>query len=91
MNIKLVSFDGEYPNLCSGELVILADGMNWVFPPHALSSGGYVTFDENWSEDVEQGPWEIREWPDGFPEKFKDKVLCVINSEIPWGCCGGCV
>jgi len=91
MDVKLVSYDGEYPNLCSGELVIQVEGINWAFPSHTLSSGGSVSFDEDWSENVDSGPWTIRNWPDGFPEDAKEQSERIVNEEIPWGCCGGCV
>lgn len=87
-NISL-TYDGEYPNLCSGELIITIDGTDWI--GFRLSSGGSVWFDENWSEHVESGEWSIYEWPSEFPEEYKDEVLYKVNYEIPQGCCGGCV
>ena len=48
-------------------------------------------FDNDWSEHVEDGPWGVGEWPEGFPEEAKEEALSVINEEISWGCCGGCV
>lgn len=89
--IALVYYDGEYPNLCSGQLIVAVNGKVWSFPSHCLSSGGSVTFDENWSENVDSGEWSVSEWPEGFPEEDKQSTLDMINSEIPWGCCGGCV
>jgi len=91
MVVKLISYDGSYPNLCSGHLVLAVDDKEWSFPSHALSSGGSVWFDKDWSEHVEDGPWTIYEWPDGFPEEAKEESLRVVNEEIGWGCCGGCV
>jgi len=84
-----LTYDGEYPNLCRGELIITIDGVDWV--GFELSSGGGVWFDENWSENVESGEWSIDTWPTGFPEEYKDGVLYRVNEEIPHGCCGGCV
>jgi len=86
-----LSYDGQYPNLCSGTLIVTIGSTEWVFPSHCLSSGGRVTFDENWSENVEQGEWTINQWPEGFPENLKYIVEQKVNEEIPWGCCGGCV
>jgi len=91
MKIELVSYDGEYPNLCSGQLVIKLDEQEWVFPSYCLSSGGSVSFDENWSEEVTDGPWSISKWPKGFPEDAKEFATDVVNTSISWGCCGGCV
>ena len=91
MEIKLISYDGEWPNLCSGTLIVEVDGKEWTFPKYCMSSGGSVWFDKGWSEHVEDGPWGISDWPDGFPEKAKEKTINLVNEEIHWGCCGGCV
>lgn len=91
MEIKLISYDGEWPNLCSGTLIVEIDGKTWEFPSHSLSSGGSVWFDESWSEHVEDGPWGISNWPEGYPEEAKEKTVDLVNEEIHWGCCGGCV
>lgn len=90
MNIK-IDYDGEYPCLCSGHLVVTIDDKVWDFGSHSLCSGGLVSFDENWSENVTEGPWSISEWPKGFPNELQKIVLDEVNSEIPWGCCGGCI
>ena len=90
MKIEL-KYDGEYPNLCSGILTATINGEKWVFPKYCMKSGGGVWFDVNWSEHVEGGPWEIRDWPDGFPEELKDIFLEEVNAQISHGCCGGCV
>lgn len=90
MDIK-IEYDGEYPNLCRGKLIVTVDGIRWNFPPCCLLSGGGVWFDEEWSEHVEEGPWSIRDWPVGFPEAQKKAVQDAVNAEIPKGCCGGCV
>lgn len=90
-SVELVSYDGEYPNLCRGNLVIKVAGKIWEFPNYCLSSGGSVTFDKDWSEDVTSGEWTINDWPEGFPEQAKEYVIDLVNKEIPWGCCGGCV
>ena len=86
-----IEYDGGYPNLCSGGLVVTIDGKRWVFPSHCLSSGGSVWFDAGWSEHIESGPWSISEWPEDFPEDLKEETEREVNYQIPWGCCGGCV
>lgn len=87
----LIWYKGKYPNLCSGELIININGIPWVFPDYCLVSGGSVSFDEDWQEEVTRGDWSIGEWPENFPEEWKSVVLEKINNEIPHGCCGGCV
>ncbi len=89
MDIK-IEYDGKYPNLCSGELIVIIDGKKWFFGS-ALVSGGSVTFDDEWSEIVKDGEWSIANWPDGFPNEYKQAVIDKINYELPHGCCGGCV
>jgi hypothetical protein len=56
------------------------------------TSGGCVTSDENWNFEVEHGEWEID--VNDLPEQFwdvADEIDEVINSNIPDGCCGGCI
>jgi hypothetical protein len=86
-----LEYDGKYPNFCAGRLFITVDSVRYDFGDHCLCSGGYVWFDKEWDEQIESGPWSIEDWPVGFPEHLKEEVLFLVNQEIPWGCCGGCV
>jgi len=86
-----IKYDGAYPILCSGSLVVFIDGKEWRFPDYCLSSGGYVEFDDDWHEDVGEGPWSVSKWPKDFPDGLKSIVLEAINDNIEHGCCGGCV
>ena len=90
MEIK-VEYNGSFPNLCSGDLVLVIDGTRWEFPDYCLTSGGAVWFDNGWSEHIDTGEWVIYEWPDDFPESLKEDALAAVNKQVPWGCCGGCV
>ena len=90
MNIK-IDYDGEWPNLCSGNLVVTIDEKVWAFGKYCLSSGGSVSFDDDWNENITSGKWSIVNWPEDFPVELQDDVLKAINEEIPQGCCGGCV
>lgn len=87
--IKFISYDGEYPNLCSGVLVLEIDGKTVEFPPFSLESGGGA----NWREGaVWDGPWDIDS--DQIPDEYKhrkDEILEVVNANVEWGCCGGCL
>ncbi len=92
ININInIEYNGAYPNLCRGKLIVTIDEKKWEFPPYCLSSGGRVWFDTQWNEHVEEGDWDVRTWPDDFPEEMKDEVLHEINMRISHGCCGGCV
>jgi hypothetical protein len=86
-----IKYNGCYPNLCSGQLIAIIDGNEWVFPPYCLSSGGSVSFDDEWNDEVTDGEWTITEYPKDFPEELKSLVENAVNDEIPHGCCGGCV
>jgi len=90
MEIK-IEYDGAYPNLCAGTLVVHIDGEPWKFPDYCMSPGGSVSFSADWDETVTQGPWSISEWPLLFPEELKAAVVDKINEVVEWGNCGGCV
>ena len=86
-----IEYDGQYPNLCSGRLIVTVDGKKWVFPDYCLSSKGYVSFDADFREEVGDGPWSISEYPKDFPENLKQAVEDAVNESVRYGCCGGCV
>ena len=90
MNIDII-YDGAYPNLCRGKLVVVIDGDVWNFPEYCMDPGGIVDFTDEWDEIVETGPWSISSWPHLFPEELKDDVVDAVNSQVDWGNCGGCV
>lgn len=73
-----IEYDGEYPNACSGNLIVIINNKKWKFPDYCLSSGGSVWFDNDWMEHIESGPWSISEWPENFPEEYKNVVLSRI-------------
>ena len=91
MTLTCVSYDGGYPNLCSGALVLAIDGKDVAFPSYCLVSSGSVSFDGDWNEIVTEGDWGIKEWPKDFPEELKAEANKIVNDKIPHGCCGGCV
>jgi hypothetical protein len=86
----IVKYSGKYPNLCSGQLIVDIDGATWTFPDYCLSSGGSITFDGDWNENVTNGRWSICKWLENFPEELKEAVLAEVNASVRHGCCGGC-
>lgn len=86
--VKFVSYDGEYPNLCSGTLTLNVDGIDIKFPDYCLSSGGHVLSDYS---GTEKGEWSISTFPENFPVELKDEATNVVNENITFGCCGGCI
>lgn len=89
--LKFVSYDGSYPNLCSGTLIMELNGVEIIFPSYCLSSQGSVWFDDDWGAHVEEGEWVITDYPEGFPEKLKCVAEDLVNINIVNGCCGGCI
>lgn len=86
-----IKYDGENPNLCSGKLIVIIDGKEWLFPNGCMTPGGSITFDEDWNEYVEQGEWDINPFPQGFPKELESSVIDAVNDQVEWGNCGGCV
>ena len=85
-----IDYDGAYPCLCSGHLVVTIDGTPYDFGYFSLESGGYIA--DDW-ESVYTDEWIIKKYPTNFPndEKLKKAVLKAINKKIEHGCCGGCI
>ena len=88
MNIEFVSYDGEYPNLCSGTLTMKIDGK--LETDFVLRSNGNVWFDKDWCEHVDSGEWSV-ECPKNFTPEMVARVEELVNANVNWGCCGGCV
>lgn len=89
LDIK-IQYDGKYPCLCMGHLIVWINDKKWDFGKYVLDSGGNIIYDEN---RIVKGEWIIPDncWPEGFPEEYKKQVLSTVNEEIPYGCCGGCL
>lgn len=88
--MKFISYDGAWPNLCRGTLVVEKDGKQYSI--YGLVSGGGCGFDSGWEEAVEEGPWIVT--VDELPDELKGDVAELeelVNKNIPWGCCGGCL
>lgn len=86
--VEFVSYDGKWPNLCGGELVLRIDGKE-VNLGQCLRSGGCVWFDSDWGEYVETGAWSVSV-PKEFAQ-YANEITEIVNGNVPWGCCGGCV
>jgi len=90
-SLEFVSYDGVYPNLCAGTLILKIGGSQVVFPSHSLRSGGSAGFDSDWNDQLEDGPWTISNWPAEFPESLKQQAEELVNENVSFGCCGGCL
>ena len=91
MELKFISYDGRYPNLCSGNLILELDGVRQYFPQCCLSSGGGAYFDADGDDHVTSGDWDITDWPEGFPDSMKKTAVQLVNDNVRQGCCGGCL
>ena len=92
-NIR-IEYDGKWPCLCHGRLKVWIDDVLWDFSEHALISGGEVVHDGYFNDwEVHYDKWSIDDYsyPKDFPEDMKKAVTDAINTNIPWGCCGGCI
>lgn len=87
--VEFVSYNGKFPNLCRGTLVIKVNGEE-VSLENYLCSGGRCWFDKDWVDHVESGDWRISKLPDDL-EQYREEILEVVNENVPHGCCGGCI
>lgn len=91
-DVRFISYNGRYPNLCRGTLVIEVNGKQYSLL-YALASGGAAYFTNNYSEEhVEEGKWSVSEnaLPEGI-RQYKNQIEEVVNDCVPHGCCGGCL
>ena len=89
--MKFISYDGAYPNLCSGTMIVeKKNGTRLKIT--GLQSGGCVGFNSH-EEYVEKGTWSIdenQEWGTLSKKELK-KITKLANDNIEYGCCGGCI
>ena len=88
-SVEFVSYDGDYPNLCSGILKLRIDGKVVEFPRYCMVRGGGAYFDDNWDSYIVYGPWTVK-----VPEEFaplRSEIERVVNENVEKGCCGGCL
>lgn len=90
MSVSFVSYDGAFPNLCAGTLVLKVEGKPVTFPRHSLVSGGRVWICGG-DAGCEYGPWDVYAWPEEIPVHLRARCLQVINDNVREGCCGGCI
>ena len=89
--IEFVSFDGEYPCRCSGNLVISVNGIQRNLGDILRSGGSYYNMETHDYEAIE-GDWYIDE--EDLPEDlqpYKDEIEKIANENTIHGCCGGCI
>jgi len=90
-DIQFIKYDGKWPCLCSGTLSIKVNNKTYHLE-HVMHSGGCISHDGNWDNvDVISGPWtlDLGDYPE--LQEFQDEIEEVVNDNVTWGCCGGCV
>lgn len=95
--VKFVSYSGEYPNLCSGTLLLRIDGDVFSFGkgdysfPRFWRSGGSCRCNRGYEEVIE-GEWECDE--DDLPyfmRPYAGAIFAEFRDNVENGCCGGCI
>lgn len=94
-DIEFVSYDGEYPNLCRGRLVLKIDGIEHWFDDALISCGNpYDTSEGDWEVDFGKAwsdLWDHQFYHNYFsPEEVK-MIKDIVNDKVEHGCCGGCI
>lgn len=80
MTLEFISYDGEYPNFCSGTLVMKFNNQTIIFPDNCLLGGS-----------IGSGEWYIDKFPENFPEELKEQAQILVHDNIEHGCCEGCI
>ena len=87
-DIEFVSYNGKYPNLCSGVLTLRVDGQIRQFD-WCLISGGYC---DVYEDLCKIGEWDIKDGVfSDFTENEKELIRQLVNQNVRPGCCGGCL
>lgn len=87
--VRFVSYDGAYPNLCRGTLVLEINGKPRIFDMGALYSTGGIWYDDECMWHTRQGKWQVDVPPD--LAKYQREIEDCVNENVPHGCCGGCI
>lgn len=85
-DIEFVSYDGGYPNLCSGTLLLRVDGVIVGFNG-CLNSGGAAYFTNGYADEIiEHGPWtfDVPVNDEGFEsvEEFEEYYAGKVDPPI---------
>lgn len=86
--VRFVSYSGEFPCLCFGVLKIEVDGKAWELENALVSNGACRVTDDG--EDY----WITAKWSVDLPEQLKPyekEITALVNENVAWGCCGGCI
>lgn len=99
--VKFISYDGEWPNLCSGILTLEIDGKTVTFGSNNCCdydrfwiSGGCCSFKSHTNETfIERDEWKFDD-DEYFPNEYLnyyEEIKKLFNDNVEFGCCGGCI
>lgn len=77
LGVRFVSFDGEYPTRCCGNVILEIEGVPWEFPLREVVDGMYIYDDM----DINVPPQYAR---------YTNEIRRVLMENITQGCCNGC-
>lgn len=95
-HVKFISYNGKYPCLCNGTLILEIDGKQEVFIGDRIfwHSGGICRFsDAYYSKSyIDKDEWIIdaNKIPEQY-RKYAEEIDKVFNENVEHGCCGGCL
>ena len=88
MKIK-IKYDGKYPNLCRGTLIVYVNGVKYDFGKNRLYTCGWYEL-VDYEVVFRNGEWAFYDFPEDFPKEAQIELIEYVNKNIPLGCCGGC-
>ena len=87
-NIEFVGIIEKPWALCGSTVILKINGQEIEFD-HILGSGGSVSWGED-GDEINHGPWCVGNLPE-YLEKYEEEITKIINENVDWGCCGGCI
>ena len=90
--IEFIKYTGKWPTLCSGELYFKVNGKEYKIS--GLVPGGEVGFKGGYGGEsyIKKGPWRLHNHD--FPKElkpYKRLITNMVNENVKYGCCGGCL
>lgn len=73
--------------LCGSTVVLKINDQEIEFH-RILGSGGSVSWGDE--DEINIGPWCVGNLPE-YLEKYEEEITKIINKNVDWGCCGGCI
>lgn len=86
-NIEFIDIIEKPWALCGSHVVLKINDQEIEFD-HILSTGGSVSWGER--DEIEIGPWGVGNLPE-YLEEYIEEITTIINDNVDWGCCGGCI